>query len=64
MNSIINQALNVLAEKHNINTYQLKYIGHVDCSWKKLGAVQLQFNIECEGHRNNHSTVAVNSWNM
>lgn len=64
MQDIINKAIVILAKKHNINSNALEYIGNVDCSWKGDGFVQVQFNINCDGHKHNHSTVAVNSWNL
>jgi hypothetical protein len=64
MEKIIEKAVQILAAKHGIAVEQLEYIGAAEMSWKAPGAVQVLFNINCEGHPHNHSTVAVNSWNI
>jgi hypothetical protein len=64
MEKMIQKAQEILAAQHNINVNQLDYIGAADMSWKAAGAVQFNFNINCVGHANHKSTVAVNSWNM
>jgi len=64
MNELIKKAAEILAAQHNINVSQLDYIGSAEMNWKAPGAVQIMFNINCDGHKHNHSSVAVNSWNM
>jgi len=64
MMNMIKKAAEILANHHNVHVSQLDYIGASDMSWKAPGALQFNFNINCEGHKNHKSTVAVNSWNM
>jgi len=64
MNELIKKAAEILAAQHNINVSQLDYIGSAEMNWKAPGAVQVLFNINCIGHANHKSTVAMNSWNM
>lgn len=64
MKEKIDKAAKILAEYHKISVDELDYIGAAEMSWKAPGAVQILFNINCEGHPHNHSTVAINSWNM
>lgn len=64
IDKMIKRAAEILAEKHDICVDELDYIGYADMSWKAPDAIQIMFNINCEGHPNNHSSVAVNSWNM
>jgi hypothetical protein len=64
MENMIAKAAQILSAQHNISVDQLDYIGAADMSWKAPGAQQFNFNINCIGHANHKSTVAVNSWNM
>jgi len=64
MKELIEKASKILAEKHGIEVSQLDYVGYAEMNWKAAGAVQVLFNINCIGHANHKSTVAMNSWNM
>jgi hypothetical protein len=65
LKTIISEAREILAKKHNISIRDLHYIGYTDCSCiKGEGAVSVLFNITKKCHPSYKSTVAVNSWNM